>query len=92
MDSFFKDRSFFANKAMVIFHFGWVVEKLLALIALVASCIFIPTERTCATDESISQEKITIFTVALCHLLFLDSVFFLDVQKNILADLGMPFS
>jgi hypothetical protein len=91
MDSVFKDRSLFADKAMIILHLSWVVEKLLALIALVASCVFISTERTCTTDKSISQKKIAIFTIALGHLLLLDFAIFLDVQKNVLTDLGMPF-
>ena len=91
MDSVFKDRSLFADKAMIILHLSWIVEKLLALIALIAPCVFIPTEGTCTTNKSISQEKVAIFTIALGHLLFLDSVFFLDVQENVLTYLGMPF-
>jgi hypothetical protein len=63
----------------------------LTLIALIPPRILIAAMRTSPADESIGQEQIAILTVALSHLFLLYSIFLVDIQKYLLAYLGMPF-
>ena len=90
MNRIFKNWSLFANKTIIIFHLSWVIEKFLTLIALITSRIFVSTERACTTHESIGQEKVTVFAITLSHFFLFDSVFFFDVQEDVLTDLSMP--
>lgn len=92
MNCVLQDWSRFANKAMIIFHFSWIIEKFLAFIALITSGILVSTKRTFTFDESISQEQVAFFTIALSHFLLLDFVLFFEIQKDILTNLSVPFS
>lgn len=79
-----------ADVTEIIFQFSGRVEGLLALVALVSSGIRELTEGTGAYDESISQPEIAILAVTLCHLLLGGSILFVDIEEDLLGDLGVP--
>lgn len=79
-----------ADMTEIILELSGRVEGLLALIALVASGIGELTERTSPYDEPISKPQIAVLAVALGHF-FLGSPFlFVDVEEDLLGDLGVP--
>lgn len=91
MNCLFKDWSAFTNVTVIIFHFSGIVEEFLTFITLISSCVLITAKWTRTTNKPISQKEIAFFAVALGHLFFFNSVFLLDVQKDILTNLSVPF-
>lgn len=85
-------RSFFANMTKVVLELSGRIESLLAFIALITPCIWEGTIGACANNESISQPKITIRAIALCHFLLGGFIFIVNIQKDLLGDFRVPFS
>ena len=81
---------FLADEAEVVDQFRRGIEGLLALVALVAPCVWELAEGAGADDEPIGEPEVAVRAVALHHLLLRGHVLLVDVQEDLLGDLGVP--
>lgn len=79
-----------ADEAEVIYQFSWGIESLLALVALISSCIRELAEGTGSDNEPVSQPKIAVRAVTLHHFLLCGLLLIVDVQEDLLGDLRVP--
>jgi hypothetical protein len=92
MLSLFDLGCFFADMTAIVFELCRRIKCFLTFIALITPSIRIVAIGTNSNNETISKPKIAISAIALCHGLFQDFIMVIDVHKNFLSDVGMPFS
>lgn len=90
MNSWFHLWMILADEAEVIYQFSWGIESFLALVALISSCIRELAEGTGSDNEPISEPKIAVRAVTLHHFLLCGLLLIVDVQEDLLGDLGVP--